>query len=121
MEMPGRGYNAGSCRYGFNGKEDDNDITNGGQDYGIRIYDKRLGRFLSVDPITAIYPELTPYQFASNRPVDGIDMDGLEFKSTEAENAYHHTNPFLTLPLAPVSPSSIQPPNTDHPVNHAQQ
>jgi len=34
---------------------------------------------LSVDPITKEYPELTPYQFASNRPIDGIDLDGLEY------------------------------------------
>jgi hypothetical protein len=32
-----------------------------------------------VDPITSDYPELTPYQFASNRPIDGIDFDGLEY------------------------------------------
>jgi hypothetical protein len=33
---------------------------------------------LSVDPLTPEYPELTPYQFASNRPIDGVDLDGLE-------------------------------------------
>ncbi len=32
-----------------------------------------------MDPITKEYPELTPYQFASNRPIDGIDLDGLEY------------------------------------------
>ncbi len=78
--MPGRSYNAGSgYRYGFNGKENDKDISEGGQDYGMRISDNRLGKFLSTDPITAKYPELTPYQFASNRPIDGIDEDGLEY------------------------------------------
>lgn len=50
------------------------------QDYGMRIYDPRLGRFLSVDPLTKGYPMLTPYQFASNSPVAGVDMDGGEFK-----------------------------------------
>ena len=35
-------------------------------------------RFLSVDPIGRKFPELTPYQFASNRPIDAIDLDGLE-------------------------------------------
>ena len=45
----------------------------------MHIYNPRLGRFLGVDPITAKYPFLTPYQFASNRPIDGIDMDGLEY------------------------------------------
>jgi hypothetical protein len=37
-----------------------------------------LGRFLSVDPLTKSYPELTPYQFASNTPIQAIDQDGLE-------------------------------------------
>lgn len=44
----------------------------------MRINDVRLGRFLSVDPLANEYPELTPYQFASNNPISGIDLDGLE-------------------------------------------
>ena len=44
----------------------------------MRIYDPRLGRFLSVDPLTNEYPELTPYQFGSNNPIGNIDLDGLE-------------------------------------------
>ncbi len=82
MGMPGRKYNSGNLyRYGFNGKENDNEVKGDGnhQDYGFRIYDPRLGKFLSVDPLTQEYPELTPYQFASNRPIDGIDIDGLEW------------------------------------------
>jgi RHS repeat-associated protein len=83
--MPGRTYTAagqGSYRYGFNGKENDSDVKGEGnqQDYGMRIYDPRLGRFLSVDPLTQNYPELTPYQFASNTPVQAIDLDGLEMQ-----------------------------------------
>lgn len=35
-------------------------------------------KFLSVDPLTKKYPELTPYQFASNTPIQAIDLDGLE-------------------------------------------
>ena len=35
-------------------------------------------RFLSVDPIARDFPELTPYQFASNTPIKAIDLDGLE-------------------------------------------
>lgn len=44
----------------------------------MRIYDPRVGRFLSVDPISKKYPELTPYQFASNNAIHLIDIDGLE-------------------------------------------
>jgi RHS repeat-associated protein len=73
----------GAYRYGFNGKENDNEVKGVGdqQDYGMRIYDPRVGRFLSVDPLEKKYPELTPYQYASNRPIDGIDQDGLEYFS----------------------------------------
>lgn len=49
------------------------------QDYGMRMYDARVQRFSSPDPITSEFPELTPYQFASNSPIWGIDLDGLEF------------------------------------------
>ena len=71
---------ASSYRYGFNGKENDDEVKGEGnqQDYGMRIYDPRIGKFLSVDPITSNYPELTPYQFASNTPIQAIDLDGLE-------------------------------------------
>jgi RHS repeat-associated protein len=85
MLMPGRNFNASGVkdfRFGFNGKMNDNDVKNvegGQQDYGMRIYDTRIGRFLSRDPLSKKYPELTPYQFSSNRPIDGIDLDGLEY------------------------------------------
>ena len=83
MPMPGRSFTAvgsSSYRFGFNGKENDNEVKGNGnqQDYGMRIYDTRLVRFLSVDPITSSYPMLTPYQFASNTPIQAIDLDGLE-------------------------------------------
>jgi hypothetical protein len=47
-------------------------------DYGFRIYNPRIAKFLSVDPLMSSYPELTPYQFASNTPIQAIDLDGLE-------------------------------------------
>jgi len=45
----------------------------------ISVENDKLLRFISVDPITRKYPELTPYQFASNSPISGIDRDGLEY------------------------------------------
>ena len=67
-------------RFSFNGKENDNEVKGEGgqQDYGMRIYDTRLGRFLSVDPLYSDYPMLTSYQFASNKPIRYIDIDGNE-------------------------------------------
>jgi RHS repeat-associated protein len=80
MQMPGRKYTApsSSYRYGFNGKENDNEVKGEGnqQDYGMRIYDPRLGRFLSVDPLVNKYPSSTPYGFAGANPILLIDKDG---------------------------------------------
>ncbi len=95
MLMPGRKYSAGTgYRYGFNGKENDNEVKGEGnqQDYGMRIYDPRIGKFLSVDPLTGDYPWYTPYQFAGNTPIQAIDLDGTEpfralaFVGTAAES-----------------------------------
>jgi RHS repeat-associated protein len=98
-EMPNKSYTPNNYRYGFNGKEKDDEVKgmSGSQyDYGMRIYDSRLGRFLSEDPITAKYPELTPYQFASNSPIWGIDWDGLELRIyTSTKGLTGHT--FFTV------------------------
>lgn len=78
MDMPGRKFGNGN-RYGFNGKERDKDMNSlTAYDYGFRIYNPAIGKFLSVDPLTSSYPELTPYQYASNTPIWAIDIDGLE-------------------------------------------
>ena len=71
----------GGYRYGFNGKEKNDEIEGAGNeyDYGMRESDPRIGgRFWSVDPLTKKYPWLTPYQFAGNNPIKFIDLDGLE-------------------------------------------
>jgi RHS repeat-associated protein len=50
MVMPGRKYPAagGLYRYGFNGKEKDNETTGTSTyDYGFRIYSPAIARFLS--------------------------------------------------------------------------
>jgi RHS repeat-associated protein len=80
MLVPNRHGSSASYRYGFNGKENDNEVMGEGnfQDYGMRMYNPRIGRFFNVDPLTKQYPELTPYQFASNTPIQAIDLDGLE-------------------------------------------
>ena len=82
MQMLGRKYQAGTglYRYGFNGKENDNEVKGEGnqQDYGMRIYDPRLGKFLSVDPLLKEYPWNSTYAFAENSPISNIDLDGAE-------------------------------------------
>jgi RHS repeat-associated protein len=80
MEMPGRSFSSSNYRFGFNGKPKDNEVNGNGNlyDYGFRIFNPSISRFLSLDPLTKKFPELTPFQFASNSPIMAIDLDGLE-------------------------------------------
>ncbi|SFX85766.1 RHS repeat domain-containing protein [Cytophaga hutchinsonii] len=82
MQIAGgyRRYSTNNYKFGYNGKPMDNEWNGDGAmyDYGFRIYDPRICKFLSVDPLSPSYPELTPYQFASNTPINSIDLDGLE-------------------------------------------
>lgn len=47
-------------------------------DYGFRIYNPQIGRFLSIDPLSNKFPFYTPYQFAGNKPIVAVDLDGRE-------------------------------------------
>ncbi|MCB0738738.1 MAG: hypothetical protein KDC92_14585 [Bacteroidetes bacterium] len=100
MLLPNRVYQAdstgtGDYRYSFNGKEQDPEWGGNGNmyDYGFRIYNPRIAKFLSVDPLTKSYPWYTPYQFAGNKPIWAIDLDGLEeynvkIKWSEEQSGY---------------------------------
>jgi RHS repeat-associated protein len=80
MQMPGRSYSSPAYRYGFNGQEMDHEPNGQGNQYyyGFRIYNPRLGRFLSVDPLASSYAWLTTYQFAENCSIQFVDIDGKE-------------------------------------------
>ncbi len=66
----------GRQRYRFCGKERDEE--SGLYYYGARYYAPWCCRFVSVDPLAAEYPFYTPYQYAGNKPIIAIDIDGLE-------------------------------------------
>jgi RHS repeat-associated protein len=53
-------------RFGFNGKENDNEIKGEGNslDFGGRIYNNGLGKWLSLDPLEEI--NLTKWHFCKN-------------------------------------------------------
>ncbi len=64
MIQPGRNFNAGNYRFDFNGKPTDHEL-NDWQNYGERMYMKRIGRFPTPDPISKNFAYLSPYQYAS--------------------------------------------------------
>lgn len=77
--LPGRNYSSDSYRFGFNGKLKDDEIhgaTGTSYDFGARIYDPRIGRWLACDPLAAAYPGISPYVFVMNTPLSAVDPDG---------------------------------------------
>ncbi|RYZ32697.1 MAG: RHS repeat-associated core domain-containing protein, partial [Sphingobacteriales bacterium] len=67
----GKGY-----RYGFNGQEHEDETAPDDYDFGSRIYDSRIGKWMSIDPLQRKYPEVTPYAYCLGNPVVFIDPDG---------------------------------------------
>ncbi|MCF8374255.1 MAG: hypothetical protein K9H64_21720 [Bacteroidales bacterium] len=63
-------------RYKYVGKERDEET--GLYYYGARYYAAWIARFVSVDPLQHKYPYYTPYQYAGNKPITYLDLDGLE-------------------------------------------
>jgi RHS repeat-associated protein len=61
-------------RYKYCGKERDEET--GLYYYGMRYYAAWLCRFVSVDPLQFEYPYYTPYQYAGNKQITFIDLDG---------------------------------------------
>lgn len=76
--MSGRKFNGGEYRYGFNGKENDNEVKGDGNhlDFGGYGYDTRLGRRFNVDPIKKHHE--SPYAAFVNNPIWFVDPTGLD-------------------------------------------
>jgi RHS repeat-associated protein len=81
MQLEGRTYSenvSSKSPFGFNGKVKDDEIYGEGNayDFGARMYDPRIGRWMSVDPYAIKYPSISPYVFVANSPINAIDPDG---------------------------------------------
>jgi RHS repeat-associated protein len=74
---------ADAYRYGFQGQERDDEVKGEGNSYNYkyRMHDPRLGRFFAVDPLAQLYTWNSTYAFSENRVIDGIDLEGSEWKS----------------------------------------
>ena len=64
-------------RWRFNAKEEQASIACLPYlDYGARLYDPVIGRWMQQDPMATKYPHLSPYNFCGDNPVNYVDPDG---------------------------------------------
>ena len=70
--------------YTFSAKEKDTET--GYSYFGARYYSSDLSVWLSVDPMTAKYPSLSPYTYCANNPVRCVDPNGEDYTNFEDEN-----------------------------------
>jgi RHS repeat-associated protein len=98
-----------SYRYGFQGQEIDDEVKGEGNsvNFEFRMYDPRISRFLSIDPLSAQYPYNSPYAFAENRVIDGRELEGLEWEQTTTLYADGWKVTELTVKLKVKNSSSI--------------
>ena len=98
--MPGRNWmsTVGGYRYANQGKEKDDEIFSGAQDFEARELDNRIGRFWSLDPHQNRYPSSSPYSVTYNSPNLFVDKDGRDNIIYIVD--FSSNNPALNLPNA---------------------
>ena len=96
MLMPNRHWvesDSSAYMYGFNGMERDDEWNGTGNayDFGARIYDSRLGRWLAVDLRDELYPMFSPNIGFGNNPNFYIDPGGETlYVSKQFMNTYYY-------------------------------
>jgi RHS repeat-associated protein len=81
--VPNRHGSTPAYRYGFQGQEKDDEIKGGegnSDNFKYRMHDPRIGRFFARDPLATSYPWNSPYAFSENRVIDGVELEGQEWK-----------------------------------------
>ena len=78
MLLPNRHGSSTAYRYGFNGKEKDDELKGDGNsyDFGARMLDPRIGRWFAPDKMENKYPSFSTYNSFKNNPIFYIDPDG---------------------------------------------
>jgi RHS repeat-associated protein len=96
MLIKDRSYTSDTYRFGYNGKENDDETFSGCIAFEARIFDCRIGNFFSTDPWEYKYVSQSPYIFAHNNPIYFIDWLGMgDPPSHEKQNGASGTDLYL--------------------------
>ncbi|WP_440068933.1 DUF6443 domain-containing protein [Tenacibaculum discolor] len=68
--------NSVAQKFGYNGKELNEELGIQWHDFGARNYDATLGRWMNLDPLAEDYSTTSPYVYTLNNPMFFIDPDG---------------------------------------------
>ena len=78
--------NSVAQKRGYQDQMLDDDLGLNWNTFKYRNYDASLARFHNIDPLAEEYSYQSPYNFAENRVIDGIELEGLEWMSIKDDD-----------------------------------